>query len=165
MDLECIKKIRLMDLEFRTLHSKLFEERFFQKIAVSENAELKELSKNQPVVLTIIGLEKEIMPSTIGKYVGMDRSSLSRMVDSLEEKGFVWRKNDPEDRRKILISLTEKGERCLEILNKITEEMVAELLSLADEQDFKDFEKSLEVMLRVFKKVDATFSIKMYLTN
>ncbi|WP_269850369.1 MarR family transcriptional regulator [Methanosarcina horonobensis] len=65
---------------------------FFQKIAASQNSELKELNKNQPLVIMIIGSVKEIMPSTIGTYVGMDRSSLSRMVDSLEEKGFVRRK-------------------------------------------------------------------------
>lgn len=158
MDPERIKKIRLMDLEFRALHSKLFEEIFFKKIAASKNAELKELSKNQPAALMIIGLEKEIMPSTIGIYMGMDRSSLSRMVDSLEEKGFVRRNNDPEDRRKVLVSLTEKGERCSEILNKISEEMSVELLGLAGEQDFRDFENSLETMLRVLRKIDSSIS-------
>lgn len=160
MDPECIKKVRLMDLEFRALHSKLFEDRFFQKVAASENAELKELSKNQPGVITIIGLVKEVMPSTIGTYVGMDRSSLSRMVDSLEAKGFVLRKNDPEDRRKVLISLTEKGERCYELLNEISEAMAAELLSLGDKQDFRDFEKSLETMLRVLRKIDSAMESK-----
>ncbi len=158
MDPERIKKIRLMDLEFRALHSKLFEEIFFKKIAASKNAELKELSKNQPAALMIIGLEKEIMPSTIGIYMGMDRSSLSRMVDSLEEKGFVRRNNDPEDRRKVLVSLTEKGEKCSEILNKISEEMSVELLGLAGEQDFRDFENSLETMLRVLRKIDSSIS-------
>jgi DNA-binding MarR family transcriptional regulator len=155
VDPECIKKVRLMDLEFRALHSKLFEDRFFQKVAASENTELKELSKNQPAVITIIGLVKEVMPSTVGTYVGMDRSSLSRMVDSLEAKGFVLKKNDPEDRRKVLISLTEKGERCYELLNEISESMAVELLSLADQQDFRDFEKSLETMLRVMRKIDS----------
>ncbi|MFY1110759.1 MAG: MarR family winged helix-turn-helix transcriptional regulator [Methanosarcinaceae archaeon] len=155
MDPEYIKRVRLLDIEYHALHSKLFEERFFQKVAASENAEIKELSKNQPAVLTIIGLTKEIMPSAIGSYVGMDRSSLSRMVDSLEEKGFVRRKNDPEDRRKVLISLTEKGERCYEFLNGVAEEMAAEILSLGDKQDFRDFEQSLETMLRVMRKIDS----------
>ncbi|WP_440955480.1 MarR family winged helix-turn-helix transcriptional regulator [Methanosarcina sp. Mfa9] len=144
-----------MNLECRALFSKLFVDRFFQKVAASEYAELKELSKNQPAVITIIGLVKEIMPSTIGTYVGMDRSSLSRMVDSLEAKGFVLRKNDPEDRRKVLVSLTEKGERCYELLNEITEELTAETLSLCDEQDFRDYEKSLETKLRVLRKIDS----------
>ncbi len=155
MDPECIKEIRLMDLEYQALHSKLFEDHFFQKLALSENAELKELSKNQPAVIKIIGVVKEIMPSTIGTYVGMDRSSLSRMVDSLEEKGFVRRKDNPEDRRKVLISLTEKGERCYELLNGIAEEMAAELLGLCEEQDYRDFEKSLGTMLRVLRKIDS----------
>lgn len=158
MDYECIKKVRLVDLEVRALHNKLFEDLFFQKVAASQNAEVKELNKNQPLVIMIIGMVKEIMPSTIGTYVGMDRSSLSRMVDSLEEKGFVRRKNDPEDRRKVLVSLTEKGERCYEFLNKISEEMAAEILGLAEEQDFKDFEHALETMLRVLRKIDSAMS-------
>ena len=160
MDTECSKKIRLMELEFRALHSKLFEDRFFHKMAASQNAELKELNKNQPLVIMLIGLVKEIMPSTIGTYVGMDRSSLSRMVDSLEEKGFVRRNNDPEDRRKVLVSLTEKGERCYESLNKISEEMAAEILGMGEEQDFRDFEKSLETMLRVLRKIDSAMESK-----
>ncbi|AKB36920.1 Transcriptional regulator, MarR family [Methanosarcina siciliae C2J] len=144
-----------MDLEFRALHNKLFEDRFFQEVAASQNAELKELNKNQPLVIALIGTVKEIMPSTIGTYVAMDRSSLSRMVDSLEEKGFVRRKNDPADRRKVLVSLTEKGERCYEFLNKISEEMSAEILGLGEEQDFRDFKKGLETMLRVLRKIDS----------
>ena len=155
MDPECVRKVRLMDLEFRALHNKLFEDRFFQKVAASQNAELKELNKNQPLVIALIGTVKEIMPSTIGTYVAMDRSSLSRMVDSLEEKGFVRRKNDPADRRKVLVSLTEKGERCYEFLNKISEEMSAEILGLGEEQDFRDFKKGLETMLRVLRKIDS----------
>jgi DNA-binding MarR family transcriptional regulator len=155
MDHELSKKVRLMNLEFRALYNKLFEDQFFHKIAASQNAELKELNKNQPLVIMLIGMVKEIMPSTIGTYVGMDRSSLSRMVDSLEEKGFVQRKSDPEDRRKVLVSLTEKGERCYEFLNKISEEMVTEILGLAEEQDFRDFEEGLETMLRVLRKIDS----------
>lgn len=160
MDPECAKKVRLMDLEFRTLHNKLFEDRFFQKVAASQNSELKELNKNQPLVIMIIGLVKEIMPSTIGTYVGMDRSSLSRMVDSLEEKGFVRRKNDPEDRRKVLISLTEKGERCYDFLNRKSEEMATEILGLVEEQDLRDFEKGLETMLQVLRKIDSVMESK-----
>ncbi|MDY9925276.1 MarR family winged helix-turn-helix transcriptional regulator [Methanosarcina sp.] len=160
MDPERSKKVRLMNLEFQALYNKLFEDRFFRKIAASQNAELKELNKNQPPVIMLIGLVKEIMPSTIGTYVGMDRSSLSRMVDSLEEKGFVRRKNDPEDRRKVLVSLTEKGERCYEFLNRISEEMAAEILGLGEEQDLRDFEKSLETMLRVLRKINSAMASK-----
>ncbi|AKB28696.1 Transcriptional regulator, MarR family [Methanosarcina siciliae T4/M] len=158
MDSECGRKVRLMNLEFRALYTKLFEDRFFRKMAASQNAEIKELNKNQPLVIMLIGLVKEIMPSTIGTYTGMDRSSLSRMVDSLEEKGFVRRKNDPADRRKVLVSLTEKGERCYEFLNEITEEIAAEILGLGEEQDFRDFEKSLETMLRVLRKIDSAIT-------
>lgn len=127
------------------LDNMLFE-RAFQK---KTRSEFKELSKNQPMVIKIIGMEGEIMPSTIGDYTGMDRSSLTRMIDDLEKKGMVFRKNDPEDRRKVLVSLTDKGLECYNYFNEI----VDELLKIVDEKDVNELLQSLETMVRIFNKV------------
>ncbi len=72
-----------------------------------------------------------------------------------KRKDLSGEKNDPEDRRKVLISLTEKGERCYDFLNRKSEEMAAEILGLVEEQDLRDFEKGLETMLRVLRKIDS----------
>ncbi len=93
-------------------------------------------------------MEGEIMPSTIGKYTGMEKSSLTRMVDDLEKKGMVFRKTDPEDRRKVLVSLTEKGLECYNYSNQI----IDELLKLVDEKDIEDYVQSLETMVRILRK-------------
>jgi DNA-binding MarR family transcriptional regulator len=93
-------------------------------------------------------MEGEIMPSTIGKYTGMEKSSLTRMVDDLEKKGMVYRKTDPEDRRKVLVSLTEKGLECYNYSNQI----IDELLKLVDEKDIEDYIQSLETMVRILRK-------------
>ena len=39
----------------------------------------------------------------------ISRSTATGVVDTLEEKGFVARKTNPEDRRSIFVTLTEKG--------------------------------------------------------
>ena len=39
----------------------------------------------------------------------MDPTSLSRKLKTMEEKGFIYRKNDDVDKRKVLIFLTEEG--------------------------------------------------------
>ncbi|HWQ47791.1 MAG TPA: MarR family transcriptional regulator [Methanosarcina sp.] len=139
-----LKKIILLMMERDALDNLIFEQTFQKKIS----SKFKNLSKNQPVVIKIIGMEGEIMPSTIGKYTGMDKSSLTRMVDDLEKKGMVFRKTDPEDRRKVLVSLTEKGLDCYNYSNQITDE----LLKLVDEQDTEDYVKSLETMVRILRK-------------
>ncbi|PAV13963.1 MarR family transcriptional regulator [Methanosarcina spelaei] len=139
-----LKKIILLMMERDALDNFIFEQTFQKKIS----SKFKNLSKNQPVVIKIIGMEGEIMPSTIGKYTGMDKSSLTRMVDDLEKKGFVFRKTDPEDRRKVLVSLTEKGLECYNYSNQV----VDELLKLVDDKDIEDYVQSLETMVRILRK-------------
>ncbi len=144
MDEATLKKIILLMMERDALDNFIFEQTFQKKII----SKFKNLSKNQPVVIKIIGMEGEIMPSTIGRYTGMDKSSLTRMVDDLEKKGLVFRKTDPEDRRKVLVSLTEKGLECYNYSNQI----VDELLKLVDEKDIEDYVLSLEIMVRILRK-------------
>jgi len=96
------------------------------------------------------------MPSTLGKYTGMEKSSLTRMVDDLEKKGIVFRKTDPDDRRKVLVSLTEKGLDCYNRLSQITTEMAEEILQFVDDEDVENFMHSLETMVKVMRKIDAS---------
>jgi DNA-binding MarR family transcriptional regulator len=151
IDEATLKKITLLKMESDSLNNILFKRAFQDKISTK----FKELSKNQPIVIKIIGLEGEVMPSTIGKYTGMEKSSLTRMIDDLENKGIVYRKNDPEDRRKILISLTNEGINYYNYLTKITDEMVAEVLKYIDEKDVMDYLQSLETMIRILRLIDS----------
>ncbi|WP_332881826.1 MarR family winged helix-turn-helix transcriptional regulator [Methanosarcina horonobensis] len=127
---------------------------FRKKIA----GKFRELSKNQPLVIKIIGIEGEIMPSTLGKYTGLEKSSLTRMVDDLEKKGIVYRKTDPGDRRKVLVSLTEKGLNYYNCLSQITAEMADEILQFVNDTDVENFVHSLETMVKILRKVDASRS-------
>ena len=150
-----MKKAILLMMEWDALDNVLFEQAFQKKIAGKFN----ELSKNQPMVIKIIGMEGEMMPSTIGKYTGMEKSSLTRMVDDLEKKGIVSRNTDPDDRRKVLVSLTEKGLEYYNCLNKITAEMADEILKFVDEKDIEDYVQSLETMVRILRKIDASRAV------
>jgi DNA-binding MarR family transcriptional regulator len=150
MDDALQKRIILLTMERDALDNAIFDQTFHKKIA----GKFKELSKNQPMVIKIIGMEGEVMPSTIGKYTGMEKSSLTRMVDDLEKKGIVFRKTDPDDRRKVLVSLTEKGLNYYNQLNEITAEMADEILKFVDEQDIEEFAQSLETIVRIFRKIN-----------
>lgn len=140
-----LKKIILLNQEKNALNNLVFEQ-VIQKKVISK---FKELSKNQPMVIGIIGMEGEIIPSIIGNRTGMDKSSLSRMADDLEKKGIVIRRTDPEDRRKVLISLTNKGLRYYDYLHKV----IVEQFELADEKDLEEYIQSLETIVRIQKKI------------
>ncbi len=146
MDEAILKKTILLMMERDALENMIFEHTFQKKILMR----FTELSKNQPTVIKIIGMEGEIMPSTIGNFTGMNKSSLTRMIDDLEKKGMVFRKNDPEDRRKVLVSLTNKGLECCNHFNEILDE----ILRHADEKDVNEYLQSLETTVRILNNID-----------
>lgn len=51
-------------------------------------------------------------PSEIGFYLDIDNSAITRMLDRLEKKELIQRIPDPNDRRSVLVELTEKGRDC-----------------------------------------------------
>jgi DNA-binding MarR family transcriptional regulator len=57
--------------------------------------------------------------SDIAPALGMESTSLSRIISSLEDKKLIIRKNDKLDKRKILITLTKKGKEQKELAKNI----------------------------------------------
>ena len=47
--------------------------------------------------------------STVSQRMGLDPSSIMRIIDALEQKGLVIRETDPDDRRRNPIRITDKG--------------------------------------------------------
>ncbi|AEM78600.1 DNA-binding transcriptional regulator, MarR family [Thermoanaerobacter thermohydrosulfuricus] len=106
MNKDCDSKL-LYDL-LRTIRQKLNNQlrannlsEFQKDLTIGEQQVIMVLSenKNTPIYMKDIASELDISPST-----------LTSIVDKLVEKGLVQRDFDLEDRRKIQISLTKKGE-------------------------------------------------------
>ncbi len=62
-------------------------------------------------VLLNIDLEKGTPATKIGPSIGMEARSLTRMLKSLEEKGWIYRETDPNDKRFVNVFLTELGKQ------------------------------------------------------
>lgn len=76
-------------------------------------------------------LQRSIKAADLSRILELSRPSITRILNSLEEREFITRSIDKEDRRSICIELTEKGLQVLEKANKgllgIAERLVAEL--------------------------------------
>ena len=60
-------------------------------------------------VLLTIDIEKGTPSTSLGPLMGMEPTSLSRILKSMEEKGAIYREKNPDDGRGILIKLTPFG--------------------------------------------------------
>ena len=58
----------------------------------------------------LMSVDKEGIPSTqLGPRMGMEPTSLSRTIKTMEERGLIRREEDLVDKRKVLIFLTPEG--------------------------------------------------------
>lgn len=57
--------------------------------------------------------------SDVAPLLGMESTSLSRIIKTLEEEKLIIRKNDKNDKRKVKIILTEKGKKNKELAKQI----------------------------------------------
>lgn len=66
-------------------------------------------------VLLSIDKEKGTPSTALGPKMGMEATSLTRTLKSMEEKGLIIRKKNPEDGRGVLIYLTKFGKENREL--------------------------------------------------
>jgi MarR family transcriptional regulator, organic hydroperoxide resistance regulator len=71
----------------------------------------EEMTMSIGYVLLNIDLEKGTPATKIGPSIGMEARSLTRMLKSLEEKGWIYRETDPTDKRFVNVFLTDLGKQ------------------------------------------------------
>jgi len=60
-------------------------------------------------VLLNVDIEKGTPSTALGPQMGMEPTSLSRILKNMEERGAIYREKNPEDGRGVLIKLTKYG--------------------------------------------------------
>lgn len=81
-------------------------------------------------------LHKGDLPiNELGSKVLLTSSSMTAAVDRLESQGLVERKNDPNDRRARLVSLTGKGQKLIERAFKAHSKDMEQIMSPLSEQE------------------------------
>ncbi|TXN35323.1 winged helix-turn-helix transcriptional regulator [Flagellimonas hymeniacidonis] len=83
----------------------------WQAVIKMYNEEAKNYGLTMAIGFTLLSIDpKKGTPSTaLGPKMGMEATSLSRILKSIEEKGYIQRKPNPKDGRGVLIHLTALG--------------------------------------------------------
>ncbi len=78
------------------------------------------LAPEQHLILALLMEREGMSQNTIAEQLGKDKSSITRMIVSLEGKGYIRRKGSPYDRRSVEVYLTDKGKELRDVVNTIS---------------------------------------------
>ncbi len=89
----------------------------WQAVSRMYNEEASKFEGSMAIGFALLSIDKEEgTPSTaISNRMGMEATSLTRTLKTLEEKGLIIRKKNPEDGRGVLIYLTDLGKEKREL--------------------------------------------------
>ena len=101
---------------------------------------------------SLLNIDKEGTPSTkLGPKMGMEPRSLTRMIKSLEKKGWIEKKHDKSDKRLVKLHLTEEGKR----LRQKTKEVVIHFNNrLYEEIGEKELKTCFNVLQQINNLID-----------
>ena len=112
-------------------------------IAVSKmyNEEAGKIGSTMATGFVLLNIDKENgTPSTsLGPKMGMESTSLSRTLKTMEDKDLIVRKPNPEDGRSILICLTEFGKEMREFSKEVVLTFDQKVRENISDEDLKTF--------------------------
>lgn len=112
-----------------------------------------------PVLQYLSSADGDVIPSEIAKKLGFSRARMSHILDSLETKGYVTRRPDPSDRRRVLVSVTESGRDHAAKKNAESVALLSNQLSSLGEHDAQELVRILN------KAYSLTYDVDDYLDN
>jgi DNA-binding MarR family transcriptional regulator len=83
----------------------------------------------------------------VARLMGVDRTTMVGLVDSLEDKGLVTRRPNPADRRKNLVKQTKKGHDVWRFGERKIDEAEQKFLSALSEDDAQQLKDALEALI------------------
>jgi DNA-binding MarR family transcriptional regulator len=101
----------------------------------------RDLGVSQIVVLHML-LGGRQLTSELALRFNVTNPTMSRIIDGLVEKGFVQREIDPNDRRRVYLTLTETGAKIGRHKHGQERSALADFFSPLSEEQLKDIERA-----------------------
>ena len=140
---ETIKQQRQGGFLISKIHQ--LSQRIFARIL--KNHKLDEFNPAQGRIMFVLWQKDNIPIHELVERTQFSKSTLTSMLDNLEKAGFIKRVPSKEDRREILIALTEKNRLLQDKYIDVSREMGKLFYNKFNDEEIDDFENYLERIL------------------
>jgi DNA-binding MarR family transcriptional regulator len=120
----------------------------WQAVAKVYNEQAAKHDSTMATAFVLLNIDKEKgTPSTaLGPLMGMEPTSLSRILKNMEDKGAISREKNPEDGRSVLIKLTAYGKEMRKVSKGHVIQFNETVINNVTEKDLEGFFKVTEVI-------------------
>ena len=101
----------------------------------------------QQAALLLRAAPQETTPSQLKEVLGTDTAGMTRLLDRLEAKGLLARRPHPDDRRAIVIVVTDQARALVPRLGPVFADVTGQLLTGCSEADISQLTALLHRML------------------
>lgn len=128
----------------------------FQRIGKRSNMKdpFGELTNTQSQAVFKVSRISPCTLSDVAKTLRISKSSASTMVERLVVKGVLERKQDPDNRRRVLITVAKQAQKFQKTIER---ELVKELEKIAKQMPKKDFNKWVESNHAIDEAIDTLY--------
>lgn len=106
-------------------------------------SEFKDLTNNDMHIIEAVGVKEEKNMSSVAKSLSVTTGTLTIAMNSLVKKGYVERVRSEEDRRVVLLSLSEKGKRAYKHHKVFHENMIKATVDRLSDDEKQTLAKAL----------------------
>ena len=137
------------EVDFEQMAQEYLETMYYMR-KINSHKEIHDSVHGENFVLLFISQRGgKVIPSDISNEMGISTARVAAALNSLEKKGLIIRRIDAEDRRRILIDLTDSGMEQVKNHYTMVLSMVKNMLHFLGEKDAKEF---IRIMKRLAEK-------------
>jgi len=85
----------------------------------------------------------------LAEALGMTAASASALIDRMVQRGFVTRRSDPDDRRTVLVELSRRGQRILDIMERGSSDHFTRMIEKMTPSERDALATTLRAFLRI----------------
>lgn len=124
-----------------------------QKIFLKDKLLEFDLTPAELHILLALYNKDEVSQDALGEYLSSDKAGIARTIKELENKNYIYRKKDEDDKRVNVVCLTDKAKGIEPILKERLKEWTDFILEGFSKEDVDKIFEMLEIMANKVKNI------------
>jgi DNA-binding MarR family transcriptional regulator len=99
--------------------------------------------------LSVLARKQPQRMSDLADALDMTPASASALIDRMDQRGFVTRRSDPDDRRTVLVELSKRGQHILDVMERGSTDHFGRLIEKMTTNERDALATTLRAFLRI----------------